>query len=285
MEDTQDSNQTLNLVSISTVLVCLMMRNWKSKLFESQRVSLPHGDLSAILKRISIDANIKNSFEVRGWTLYNYSRRRLSSLFQGDKSKGGGGVSVAPSLPQSVKEEEVLSKTRSRSLNHNLVHPGWGYQCPSEQDAGPGCISRLWYLRDLQQDALVALQIEKKHGVHKPSHSSELQTMGWHCKRHQEPGQGISNQAQMKGVKIPVLEGDKGNLGKNNSEGDQTSLGLEEAKVLELKEQQLDLGEEYILKATAEGNRSIGIAGSEKIQEHQTYSAEPPEMQQRLMRH
>lgn len=85
-------------------------------------------------------------------------------------------------------------------------------------------------------------------------------------------------------MKIPVLEGDRGNRGEKNTEGDQTNLGLEEEKVLELKEQWLD-GEEYILKAIAEGNRAVGIAGSEKIEEHQTYySAEPLKMQQRLMR-
>lgn len=50
-------------------------------------VSFPHRDLSAILKRINIDASIKDYFKVRGWNLYNYSRRCLSFIFQGDKSK------------------------------------------------------------------------------------------------------------------------------------------------------------------------------------------------------
>lgn len=51
---------------------------------------------------------------------------------------------------------------------------------------------------------------------------------------------GISNQAQRKEVKIPVLEGDRGNRGENNTEGDQISPGLEEEKVSGLKEQWLD---------------------------------------------
>lgn len=53
----------------------------------------------------------------------------------------------------------------STSLNHNFVHPGWGYQCLCEQDAGPGSISRLWCLRDLQQDVLVSLQNQKKKKI------------------------------------------------------------------------------------------------------------------------
>ena len=48
-----------------------------------------------------------------------------------------------------------------------------------------------------------------------------------------------SNQAQRKEVKVCFLEDDRGNHGKNYSKGDQTSLGLEEVKVLKLKKQWL----------------------------------------------
>lgn len=81
---------------------------------------------------------------------------------------------------------------------------------------------------------MVSLQIKKKHGAHKPSRSSELQTVGWHCKRYHEPGEGDLKPGTEEGG------GDRENHGENYSEGDQTRLGLEEAKVLELKKQWLD---------------------------------------------
>lgn len=52
-------------------------------------------------------------------------------------------------------------------------------------------------------------------------------------------GRATSNQAQRKEVKIRFLEDDRGNHGENYSEEDQTSLGLEELKVLKLKKQWL----------------------------------------------
>lgn len=115
------------------------------------------------------------------------------------------------------------------------MHPGWGCRCLREQDAGPGCISRLWYLRDLQQDAFVALQIKEKHGVTSPATHLSYRQWDGIARGARRLDRGTSNQAQRKEVKIPVLEDDRGNRGENYSEGDQTSLGLEEAKVLELK--------------------------------------------------
>lgn len=125
----------------------------------------------------------------------------------------------------------------STSLNHNFVHPGWGYQCLCEQDAGPGSISRLWCLRDLQQDVLVSLQNQKKNNMVCTSPATHLSYRQWGgtARGAWNLDRRTSNQAQRKEVKIPVLEDGRGNCGENYSEGDQISLGLEEAKVLELK--------------------------------------------------
>jgi len=79
--------------------------------------------------------------------------------------------------------------------------------------------------------------------VHKPYHPSVQWVVGWHCKRCQEPGQGHLKPGTEQECKDTVFEDDRGNCGENYSKRDQTSLGLEEAKVLKLKKQWLGCGE------------------------------------------